>query len=366
MKNKVKPPRKVRFSKTKHKDFYPTLKNRVNQYLQTQRQNRFGGIRMLPKSIVMAGLYFLPFLLINLGVFSAPLLILLLWMIMGLGLAGMGMGVMHDANHGTFSQNKRLNQIMSLSMNMLGGNSMIWRLQHNVEHHTFTNIDGLDRDISISGILRFSPHQKLMKIHRFQYIYGWLLYTLMTFSWVTSGDFSQLKRFYTNGTIATREEYRKKLIELIGWKILYYGFTLGLPLLLTSYSPFLILGGFVLMHLISGFILSIIFQTAHVMPDSEYPLPCENGFIENDWAIHQMNTTCNYSPSSRIFSWFIGGLNYQVEHHLFANISHIHYPKIAKIVQKTAREFGIQYRCHKTYFHALIAHGKMLKQLGRA
>ena len=126
-----------------------------------------------------------------------------------------------------------------------------------------------------------------------------------------------------------------------------------------------VLGSFVIMHLIAGFILSAIFQPAHVMPSSEYPLPTETGMIENDWAVHQLHTTCNFAPKARFFTWFVGGLNYQIEHHLFPSISHMHYRRISKVVKETAKEYGLPYHSQKTFFHALWYHGKMLYMLGR-
>lgn len=120
-----------------------------------------------------------------------------------------------------------------------------------------------------------------------------------------------------------------------------------------------------MLQFVQGFILTIVFQPAHVMPTSEYPIPDSEGNIENSWAIHQLLTTSDFSPESKIFSWYIGGLNYQVEHHLFPNICHVHYSKIAEIVKKTAREYGLPYHVQSNFLMALINHGKMLRDLGQ-
>lgn len=357
--------KKVRFARAGKEAFYPTMKKRVNQYFKNNRISRYGNMGMVVKSIFMFSLYTAPFVLMMTGLVSSTLPLLLMWVLMGFGLAGIGMSVAHDANHGAISRHGIVNRLMGYSLNLLGGNAMIWKLQHNVGHHTFTNIEGMDKDINGPPFLRFSPHQTLRKIHRFQHIYVWFFYTLMTLSWVTWGDFSQLLRHRRNGTM-TPKAFREGLLQVIAWKVVYYGYIMVLPMLLLSVSPLMLVLGFVFMHMVAGFILSIIFQTAHVMTDATFPLPDEDGKMDNSWAVHQVVTTGNYSPRSRIFSWYIGGLNYQIEHHLFANISHIHYPRIARIVRDTAREFGIPYSTHRTFLAALRDHARMLKQLGRA
>jgi linoleoyl-CoA desaturase len=119
------------------------------------------------------------------------------------------------------------------------------------------------------------------------------------------------------------------------------------------------------MHYITGFILAVIFQPAHVIEGTEYPVPDDKGNMENNWAIHQLHTTTNFGHREKMFSWYVGGLNYQVEHHLFPNICHVHYRKIACIVKKTAEEFGLPYKSKDTFLQALIAHGRILKSLGQ-
>jgi linoleoyl-CoA desaturase len=122
---------------------------------------------------------------------------------------------------------------------------------------------------------------------------------------------------------------------------------------------------FLTMHFVSGFILTIIFQTAHVVPTSKYPLPGENSTMENNWAVHQVLTTSDFAPRNKVLSWLIGGLNYQVEHHLFPNISHVHYPDIAGLVKETAHKYGLPYHVQPGFLVALREHGRMLWKLGR-
>ncbi len=138
-----------------------------------------------------------------------------------------------------------------------------------------------------------------------------------------------------------------------------------LPLLLSPFAPWLVILAFLSMHFVTGFCISIVFQTAHIMPDTKFPLPDGVGKIENERLLHQLATTCNFCPQSKLFSWLIGGLNFQIEHHLFPHISHVHYQHIAPIVKKTTEEFGIPYHTYPTFVSAIKSHSKMLHTLGR-
>ena len=124
-----------------------------------------------------------------------------------------------------------------------------------------------------------------------------------------------------------------------------------------------ILLGWFCMHFVAGMILACIFQPAHVVPTSEYPKPDENNTVKGDWAKYQILTTANFAPNNKILSWYIGGLNYQIEHHLFPNICHVHHKSLSKIVQETAHEFGLPYHSQPTFGGALLNHAKMLYRL---
>ncbi|MTI25994.1 acyl-CoA desaturase [Fulvivirga kasyanovii] len=312
----------------------------------------------------MLSLFFVPLIIVNIGFITSLWALFFMYILSGLGMAGIGMGVMHDAIHGSYSKNRKVNKYMVYTLNLIGANATIWKIQHNVLHHTYTNIDEADDDISAPFFLRFSPHAKKYWLHKFQFIYIWFFYGLSTISWVTSKDFIKMRQYRKMGFIK-QEEFRKEMLQVIGWKLLYYSYTLVLPIIMLSISPWLVVLAFITMHFVTGIAISLVFQTAHVMPTSEFPVPDENGLIANDWAIHQLATTSNFSPRSRVFSWFIGGLNYQVEHHLLPNICHVHYRKLSRIVAETAKEYGIPYHIKKTFVAAVWDHIKMLYQLGR-
>lgn len=308
-------------------------------------------------------LFLIPIIVINSGIVTNIYLLFGLFAMAGIGQAGVGMGIMHDANHGSYSSNRKINKLMGYSMNLIGANSTLWKVQHNVLHHTYTNIDTADDDIRVPGILRLSPHAKKYWIHRFQHYYAWFLYGLSTIPWVVSKDFINIFRYKKMGLIKERKEIL--FLKVFGWKVIYLSYTFIIPLLILPFEPWLILLSIFTMHFVTGLGLSIVFQTAHIMPSSEFPVPDKDGMIKNEWFLHQMATTCNFSPKSRLFSWFIGGLNYQIEHHLLPHVSHVHYRKISGIVSNTAREFDIPYHSKKTFLAALWDHAQMLRQLGR-
>jgi linoleoyl-CoA desaturase len=272
---------------------------------------------------------------------------------------------MHDANHRSYSKNQKVNKILSLSLYLLGGFPPTWQYQHNTLHHGFTNIDDHDEDIDPGKILRLSPNKPHFKYHRFQQWYAWFLYGLMTITWSIDKDFKQLFRYKNEGiTNHAKKSFGSLLTILIASKIFYYLYILVLPMLLLPVPWWTVFIFYFIMHFISGVFLGMIFQTAHVMPSSEFPLPDDEGNIENNWAIHQLLTTTDYAPNSKFFSWFVGGLNFQIEHHLFPNICHVHYKKIRPIVEEKARQYNLPYYVQPTFPAAVKDHFYMLKDLG--
>jgi len=313
----------------------------------------------------MFSIYFIPILIIISGTLTSPFLTILLYAIAGLGMAGIGMGVMHDANHGAYTSKARLNNFLSHSIDIVGCSSAVWKLQHNVLHHTYTNIQDHDEDIQAPLLLRFSPNGKHYKIHRFQHYYVWFIYSILTLYWVTGKDFVKSKRYYNMGLIPSKKAFRIRTVKLILIKLLYFAYALVLPILMSPLSFGWIILGFLIMHLLAGILLSVVFQLAHVVPEMKFPLPDNQNNIENNWYVHQLQTTSNFSPRNPLFFWYMGGLTNQIEHHLFPNICHIHYRKLSKIVQLTAEEFGIPYHVNRSFLKAIYGHVTVLKSLGK-
>jgi linoleoyl-CoA desaturase len=348
------------------KDFFVTLNQRVNAYFKNNKIERTANTEMVIKTIFMFSLYLVPYFLLIGGITSNGWVMLGLCAVMGLGMAGIGLSIMHDANHGSYSNRPWVNNLLGLSLNLVGGHDLNWKVQHNVLHHTYTNVHDVDEDISPRGIIRMGPESKWIPLHKFQHYYAWFFYGLMTLVWVTVKDFSRLIKYQREGLVKKqRTSAYKEWMVMVATKVIYFTYIFAIPMWLLPVSFGQIIIGFLVMHYIAGFILAMIFQPAHVVEGTEYPIPDEQGNLENTWAIHQLRTTTNFGHKERLFSWYVGGLNYQVEHHLFPNICHVHYRDIAKIVEQTAKEFDLPYKSKETFFEAVVAHARMLKILAQ-
>ncbi len=354
----------VKFNTQHQPEFVKELRNRVNQYFKDNNVSKYANFNMKFKTVFMICLYGGPLALMLTGVVSSLWGVLLMWALMGMGMSGIGLSVMHDANHGSYSKNQKVNNALSRVLHFIGGYHTNWKIQHNVLHHSFTNVEGFDEDIETS-LMRFSPNQKRKNFYRFQVFYAPLLYGLMTIYWLIGKDFSQIVRYNKKNLLESQgTTLRKSMIILTINKVWYGVLTIALPIFLIDLPWWQVLLGFLLMHFICGLMLALIFQPAHIIEETNFYVADDNGSVENNWAVHQMRTTANFANGSLLFSWFIGGLNYQIEHHLFPNICHVHYRKISKIVKATAREFNVPYNQHKTFFGALASHFSMLHALG--
>ena len=316
------------------------------------------------KTVFMLTLFFLPFTLITINVFNFWWFQLLMWSLMGFGMAGIGLSIMHDANHGAYSKNQTVNKIFGYCLNIVGGFDVNWRIQHNVLHHTYTNIIGMDEDVDAGIVLRFSDSQKRKPHHGYQHYYAWFLYGLMSISWILTKDFIQIVKYNKKNLVATQgTTLSKAVISLTIWKIVYLSYIIGLPIFFTG-NIGVTIAGFLLMHFIAGLFLTTVFLCAHIVDQTDFPLPDQEGNIEKNWYVHQMETTANFSNRKSFFSWFIGGLNYHIEHHLFPTICHVHYYELSKIVKETAHEFGLPYHANQSFLQALRHHANHLKIMG--
>jgi len=343
-------------------EFHKTIKRRVTQYFDERGLSKTGDWRILFKTgIVLAWLAVSYGLLVY---FSASLLLAVITAFaVAQAFVLIGFNIMHDSNHGSYSRSKTLNRLMGFSLDLIGGSSFLWRQKHNVLHHTYTNIDELDDDIHSSGLLRLSPEQERRAWHRFQHLYAFPLYSLLTLSWITYGDF---QKFFSGriGAYKLRKSSGGEVALFLMAKVFYFGYMIGLPLL---FHPLLhVLVAFVTIHLVMGFTLSIVFQLAHTLEGNTFPRPdADTGGIDNEWAIHQVETTADFAPQNRMAAWYLGGLNFQIEHHLFPDVCHIHYPSISRIVKKTSQDFSIAYVSYPTLRSAVAAHYRFLRTLGR-
>ncbi len=352
------------FSKNDNLKFFRTLNKRVNDYFKENNINRTGNWKLHLKTIVMFSIFLTPYFFL-IGMEMNIWVYLLLNVVIGIGMAGVGMNVMHDGNHGAYSSKNWVNKFMGGSIYILAGNVYNWQVQHNVLHHTYTNIIGHDEDLEAGRILRFSKTAKWYKHHKFQHIYSIFLYGLLTFNWAITTDFLQMKRYLKRKL--SYGEFKSPAIRwttLLITKVIYFSVWLVIPMLM-GISWWKVILGFIVMHYTAGLILSVVFQLAHVVESTENPVPNEEGEIENTWAIHQLHTTANFAPKNWLVNYYTGGLNHQVEHHLFPNISHVHYNKIGEIVKQTAREFNLPYYEFNSTREAIISHFKHMRDLGK-
>ena len=353
----------VKFDNRTSKDFVRDLKQRVNAYFEERDLSKKANAAMVTKTVVLLASVFVPYLLILFGGFG-------LWtmfglaLVMGVGIAGCGFSISHDALHGAYSSNKTVNKWLGLTFDLLGANGYLWKITHNVIHHTYTNIQGIDEDLEVSPLLRLSPESERYWFHRFQHWYGFAVYSFSTLFWVFAKDYKYLLQ-KDLGPYEDIEHPTKELATLFGMKLLYYGYMIVLPLVLLDITWWQFAIGFVAMHLTAGLILGVVFQLAHVVEGPEHHTAHGHDMMEDAWLVHEVKTTANFARSNPVLCWYVGGLNFQIEHHLFPRICSIHYPALSPIVEEVATKHGIPYHHHPTLWQAVRSHARMLKQLGQ-
>lgn len=341
--------------------FFTLLKSRVSGYFSEHGIHQAGNTRLIVKSVILVSaaialyatlVFFTPVLWVSLS----------LSVLLGLNLALIGFNVMHDGGHNSFSKHRFLNTTAAHFLNILGGTTYFWQIKHNINHHTFTNIEGLDSDIDVKPFMRLHEGQPLRWYHRFQHIYWVFLYGISYVVWIFYEDFQK----YFSGRISASSP--KKSLPLrqhfVFWitKVAFIFFYIVLPVLFVGWLPWAI--GFTIITFVCGVAISIVFQLAHVVEGTHFNSK-DADTEKPDWAIHQVRSTADFATRSRFLHWTLGGLNFQIEHHLFPRVSHIHYPAVAKYVRQTCAEYGITYNEYRSMFAAFISHLKHLYRLGR-
>lgn len=351
---------KVTFNKKT--TFTTELKSAVDAYFQENNIKKTGNARLYIKAAILlttaAALYFSLLFVPMPGIVGV-----LLSAALGFTLACIGFNVMHDACHGSFSTNSKINDAFGLTLNALGGNAFIWKQKHNIIHHTYTNVDGVDDDIAKSPLMRQCSTQKWVPMHRIQHIYVFGIYAISSFAWVFIIDFVK----YLSSKVYTTPLTKMKLSDhLVFWgsKLLYVLFYVVIPVYVLGWGAWAI--GFATMHAVLGFTLAIVFQLAHVVEETTFEAVSNDELlIEDEFTIHQLKTTANFSKDVKVISWLVGGLNYQVEHHLFPRVSHVHYPAISNIVAAKCQEHGVPYNSMPSMGNAIKSHLRFMHMLGR-
>jgi linoleoyl-CoA desaturase len=285
-----------------------------------------------------------------------PLAILL-----ALAIVAIGFNVMHDGSHGAYSDSPLLNRLMSMSLDVVGGSSHFWHWKHVVFHHTYVNVVGYDTDINLAGLGRLTPHHRHAALHRWQHWYVWLLYCVMAMKWHLYDDF----RLALNGRMGEHvapSPRRRQLAIFAGGKVVFFTLAFGLPLLM--HPLWVVASVYVLTAAVLGLVLGAVFQLAHCVELADFPLERSPGHMESSWAVHQVETTVDFARDSSAAAWLLGGLNFQIEHHLFPRMCHVNYPAIAPIVERTCAEFGVRYNRNPTVLAAVRSHYRWLRQMG--
>lgn len=341
--------------------FHAELKKRINDYFRETGKAYTGNFQLYFKAILLVTAYLAIYTHL---VFYTPVtwLAVLECIVLGGLTAAIGFNIMHDGMHGSFSKHKWVNALAGLSLNFLGANNFMWKTKHNIIHHTYTNIDGMDDDIEARPLLRLCDTQKYYKIHRFQHWYFWAAYSLLYIWWVFVTDY---KKYFQKriGEIPLKPMHFWDHVSFWGFKLLYIVVFVLIPIWQVGFGAWL--GGFLIFGLFAGFVLSIVFQLAHTVEDTQFPHANQEHKMEDEWAIHQLRTTANFATNNKLISWLLGGLNFQVEHHLFPKISHVHYPAISRIVRKACADFNIRYIEYPKMRVAVASHVHHLKNLSR-
>ncbi len=354
---------KVKFPKIKTSDFHTILNKKVDDYFSSNQISKKGN------SVMTFKLLFYPIVFISaysLLLFSnTPVAVqFLLWIVLGFFTAFIGLNISHDAVHGSLSGNKTVNLILGYTFNVIGANSYMWNITHNIVHHTYTNIDGHDEDIQLIPLLRMSPNQKLRKVHRHQYWYAFFFYSLASLMWVFIKDY--VKFFKKEiGNYDNKSHPPVQYVILFLSKAIYYTLFVVLPFVLIKALWWQILLGFLLMHAVQGLTMAIIFMLAHVVEETDFPIPSDTGTMENTWAVHQLYTTADFGRNNSLLTFLCGGLNFQIEHHLYPRICHVHYKAISEMVKETASDYQLRYNESATFRGAIASHVRLLKALGR-
>lgn len=341
--------------------FYREVKRRVLEHFERTGRSTKGTLRMLVKTTV----------LLLWGGASYALLVFaattwwhtaLLCCSLVFAVAGVAFAIQHDGNHGAYSQRVIVNRLVGMTLDLLGASSYIWHWKHNIAHHTYTNLDGKDNDIDVP-FGRLVPGQPHRRFHRYQQFYLWGVYSLFVVYWQLFEDFKQVAEARIAGTPFPRPR-GWRLVQMIAGKALFFGWALVVPALFHPW--WIVLLCYVAMSMVLSLILVLIFQLAHSVEETALPaLPPDAREVPRAWAVHQVQATVDFARGNRLLSWYLGGLNFQIEHHLFPRICHVHYARIAGIVQTTCAEFGVRYTENESLLGAIASHFRWLRQMGR-
>ncbi len=355
--------KKISFNKEKGVDFTTALRRRVNEYFEEKKISPRANVSMKLKSFFYVGLTAFLYTLLITNVFGS-IGNFFLYGFLGLSIAIGTMNIAHDALHGSYAKGSLSNRVIGLIMDVCGPSSFYWKQEHTIDHHTFTNIAEHDSDLKGPIQLRLCPNTPYHSYHRFQHLYAPFLYMLNLIHWMYSSDIKRIYNIIRNRHEPSRKPSKTEAASIFFFKSLHAFLFIALPIMILPMAWWQVCLGYGIYLCLAGLTVTVIFQLAHIVENVAFPLPSEEGKIEESFLQHQLMTTSNFAPNSKLVKFLFGGLNFQVEHHLFPHICHIHLSEIAPIVKATAEEYGLPYYENATFFGAIRSHFRTLKRFG--
>jgi len=355
---------KIKFQSGSSSLFFRSLNKEVGEMIE-----RNGLLKKAKKVLYIKTIFFL---LLFGGMYSSLYLIdhssfsSLAFNYVLIGLAGilLAFNVSHDACHGSFSKNKRVNYWMyHLTFNLQGTNAYLWQLRHNASHHVFPNVDGCDADIDDNPFLRLSPQHPLKNYQRYQHIYAIFVYCIYSLHWFLIKDLFYLFRKKV-ANLQQKKHSAKEFVLLFFWKIVYIVLLVIIPIMY-GYDLGNVLMAFTIMHVcLSLFFIHVLIAT-HLCMETQFPQTDENGNLPGDYYTHQLVTSLDYAPTNKIYNFFLGGFNSHAAHHLYPKLPHTTYPEISALIEKKAKEFNVPYN-KLSIVDAIRSHYQFLKVMGNS
>lgn len=364
MLNKTTMDKRVRFKSTpKKSEFIKVLRQRVDAYFEDNNISPHANGEMIFKTIFAIVAWIGTYILLM----SVPLNtfgVFMVFLLLGFVNIFIAFNIMHDATHDAYSSKQWVNDMLGYSMNFIGGNQYLFRRMHGA-HHGYVNIHGIDVTLETHGLFRFTPDEPYLPHHKWQHFYTPILYSLAMLQWVTAKDF---KWFFVEANIGNLKKishpFREYVILFIS-KTVYYGLTLVLPMIFLPFAWWVVLLAWINMHILPGLTFALIFQVTHIYEGTHFPHPDKDGNIDNNYALHVLETTADFSRKKPLGTWLMGGINIHVIHHIFPKVCHVHYPQLTQILKETADDFGIDYYENPNFWVALKKHMWMLKHLSK-
>ena len=359
----------IKFKGDKRKnDFAMALAKRFQQYFKEKEISPFATPAMWVKAFIALSSWALVYALIMSDILShLPggwyyICLIAAFTLLGFTNIFIAFSISHDAAHGAFSKEKWINKIMGLTFNFVGGNIYLLTKIHST-HHLFANIHGIDPQMESHGLLRNTPYEKYLKKHKYQYLYVVLIYAVAYLHWVLIKDF---KWMFFEKHIGNEKNIKHPTIEyiiLVFFKALYFTLNLILPLVFLAAPAWVVVTGFVMIHVLPGMAFALIFQSNHVFEGTNYPVPNKEGQIANNYAIHTLETTLDFARKNKLATFFMGGINVHAVHHMFPQYCHVHNTALTEILIQTCEEYGLKYNEVPTFTEAIRIHFSMLKRL---